>query len=138
VPVTETRAATALDACERYDHWASEIARLKQAIASCRCPHEWPPRYWRWNGEPSMWADDRPDAPSCFAREQVRTVCTGMLPDDGYRRVWLSEIAAAVKDCEACSRLCALIAERREARKQWGIAKRRIRAVGRARSNGVG
>lgn len=43
----------------------------------------------------------------------------------------LPAIAKAVADCPACSLLCTLIRDRKHARQQWGVAKRKVRAIGR-------
>ena len=103
--------AKALAACRAYDHWAHEIKRLTSEIGAVECPRE---------GEPSPFAT----FPSHF--RQAADVRVGM-----GDRLTLDEIRKRVADCPECSRLCVLIAERREARKRFGVAKRAVRRAGR-------
>lgn len=112
----------AVDACREYEHWASEIPRLTDAIGAVRCPNE-------------TWVDDEhgswlSEGESCFHAASQVTLPAGSLPDDGDRPIRLDEIANRVADCPACSELVDLIRARRHARKRWGVAKRRVRAAG--------
>ena len=116
----QTLEPRALAVCVDYERWASEVSRLTDEIATTVCPHEsLPEEETHWNGSLSCFQD---------ARENLKPVIRR--PDDGPRPPYLSEIAAAVKDCPSCSRLCAAIRERREARQRLGVAKRRVRVVG--------
>jgi hypothetical protein len=113
----------AVRACQEYERWASEVRRLTEAIGAVVCPREVPD-------------EDLDPMGSHFSEaSDIRTDTDNWRPDyAGPRRLNLSEIEDedAVADCPACSRLCALIRERRHARKQFGIAKRRVRSVGKA------
>jgi hypothetical protein len=115
---TEMQAGSA---CREYERWASEVRRLTEAIGAVVCPREVPDEDLDLMGSHFSEASD------------LRTDTDNWRPDyAGPRRLNLSEIEDAVANCPACSRLCALIRERRHARKQFGIAKRRVRSVGKA------
>ena len=116
----------ALAACLDYEHWASEIARLSDAIAATRCPNESEPE------AETNW----PGSPSCF-----HGASQGSIGGDGCdyaRRFTLEEIAERVADCAECSRLVVLIRGRRHARKMLGAAKRKVRRIGRRAMQEVG
>lgn len=115
-------------ACVAYDHWAREVARLTEAIGLVQCPNA-------PDGEYSEGDDGATfvHRVSCFERERHRMIVA--YDGEPIRRVWLAEVADAVRDCPGCSRLCALIAERKEARKKWGVAKRAIRRAALAALN---
>jgi len=118
----------ALEACRAYDHWASEIRRLTAAIGDCLCPKE------SDESQGEEWASGGyAKYASCFRRAAEETF-PGHQPDDGPTRRDLDAIAKAVADCPACSLLCTLIRDRKHARQQWGVAKRKIRVIGRTPS----
>lgn len=122
-------AIRALGICAKYDALASEIKRLTEEIGGCLCPN------MVEVDEPVMEGDDgalfKAPGESCFQIAKKERV------PDHYnsvtRPLFIHEIAALpeVQACPACSRLCALIVERLEARKRWAACKRSIRAVGR-------
>lgn len=119
-----TTAERALEACRLYEHWAGEVRRLTDAIAAERCPKE-------WDGEELLMPGEDPEGSHVADAFKIQ-VPAGPLPDDGPRGLRLGEVAARpeVRACPSCSRLVALIAERKHARLQYGIAKRRVRQVG--------
>jgi hypothetical protein len=108
----------ALTACLAYDHWAREVARLTAEIAENVCPRE--------DDDDAGWW------PSCFkcAIEDRANWWPGDVENEP-RPPTLETVAKLVEDCPSCSRLCALIAERKHARQRFGVAKRRIRSVAR-------
>lgn len=110
-----------VEACVAYEHWASEIRRLTAAISDCTCPNE-----SGRAGEGDGWHS----VPSCFTTARTEEF-PGVMPDDGPTRRNLDSIEKAVAACPACAQLCVLIRERKSARQQWGVAKRRIRVLGR-------
>lgn len=112
--------ARAAAACAEYDHWASEIVRLTAEIGTCDCPPG------------AAWSDEGPGTgeDSCFRKASLEEF-PGELPDEGARRRDLAAIARAVADCATCSRLCLLIAARKHARQRFGVAKRKVRQIGR-------
>jgi hypothetical protein len=122
--------APARIACRAYDHWAREIPRLTADIGACECPRA-AERVAR--EEAAAEAEHRGaiiESVSCFksaAQEQIGH------DDNEYVAVRrnLEQVAAVVQDCPECSRLCQLIAERKHARQQLGVAKRAIRRAGR-------
>lgn len=120
--MSETREESAMRACSDYQHWASEVRRLTDAIAALRCPDE--RDYEDETGAPHI--------PSCFAVEREVIVSTGGAYPEPRGPRTLAEVAVAVKDCPECSRLCQLIADRKAARQKWGAAKRHVRSVGKA------
>ena len=107
----------AVRAVRDYAHWHAEVDRLTVAIGGCVCPRE-------------VMTEYGPTGTSCFAEARLEEIPAGPMPDDGSKPVPLSWIAKKVVDCPECTRLCVLIAERREAKKQRGISKRRVRQVG--------
>ena len=114
-------------ACVAYDHWASEVRRLTTAIGEVSCPRELP--ILDENGEP-----EAQGAPSCFQaakEDRANWVLRGHHAENEPQPPTLATLARIVADCPECSSLCALIAERKHARKQFGVAKRRVRHVGR-------
>lgn len=120
--MADATAVRAVKACRDYDHWAREVDRLTEAIGDVVCPRTQGP------------TDDignpiHGERASCFERERYKNVHAS--DGEPLRRLYLSEVAAKVRDCPECSRLCALIAERKEARKRLGVAKRAIRATAR-------
>jgi len=116
----------AIAACIEYNHWAREIRRLTVEIGEVECPREAAELEY----DPEDPTAD-PDHRSHFRVEREVIVSTGGAYPEPRGPRTLDEIAAAVKDCPACARLCALIAERCEARKRWGVAKRKVRAIAR-------
>ena len=114
-------------ACARYEHWASEVARLTAEIGAVECPHE-------------VTGGDENDGfyfePSCFhaaSTEEFKRPEVTMFEDAPIvTRRTLNDIGEAVSDCPACSRLVVLIRERKHARQRYGVAKRRVRHVGKA------
>lgn len=115
---------SALRACRDYEHWASEVKRLTAEIGSIACPKQEVDQPEGMDGPLVMFTE----GDSCFQEaKEIRVTVSG---DDWEERpLRLEEIARRVSDCSACSRLCVLIAERR-ARQQFGVAKRRVRSVG--------
>ena len=95
------------------------MRRLTDSIADCECPHE-------------HHGDNESDGfyfeASCFADAKGKPVVESSLGEE--RRATLDEIAELVKECPACSALCVLIRERMDARKKWGVAKRKVRHAG--------
>ena len=108
----------AIEACREYEHWASEVGRLTGEIRECGCPLETPPQW------PSAPATD-----SCFSKASEKE-CPGRQPDDGPQRLNLDGIQKEVESCESCVHLCNLIRQRKHARQRYGVAKRRVRSVG--------
>jgi hypothetical protein len=109
----------AMRACQEYHFWACETARLTEEIGKVVCPNE---------------AETELDthfagSPSCFHEAARETIWHA--PDDPRRRT-LREVREMVKDCTECVRLCDLIRDRRHARQRFGVAKRRVRSVGKA------
>lgn len=123
----------AVAACVDYDRWATEIRVLTEAIGECTCPAEDQP-FTHVAGDDG--ATFRAPT-SCFRRASAVRLPGGPMPDDAPRRLYLHEVAARVKDCAACTRLCELIEARRHARRQWGVAKRRIRAIARSAGSAI-
>jgi hypothetical protein len=108
-------------ACREYERWASEVRRLTEAIGAVVCPREVPDEDLDFIGSHFSEACD------------IRTDTDNWRPDyAGPRRLNLDEIEDEVADCPECSRLCALIRERKHARQRFGVAKRRVRSVGKA------
>jgi len=116
---TDSSPTAAERACGEYEHWASEVRRLTDAIGAVQCPREIPDD--DWNARTSHFAE----------AADVRIV-SGAIPghDMIERRLTLDEIEQRVGDCWHCRDLVTLIRARRYARKQFGIAKRRVRTVG--------
>lgn len=119
-----TRAAggeRAWEACGEYETWAAAVRRLTEEIAAIQCPNESEVE------QDTHW----PGSPSCFsiAREQRRPES---YHGDGNppRPLRLNEIEPLVADCPECSRLVKLIRARKVARQRYGVAKRKVRAVG--------
>jgi len=122
-------AERAIAACRDYDRWASEVSRLTEAIRETECPHE----------APAEQETHFRGYPSCFkeaAQKEVPEILSR--PEHGLRRLTLDEIEREVKDCPACSRLVQLIRDRRHARRMFGAAKRRVRALGKRAAAGDG
>lgn len=122
--MSATLEARALAACNDYDRWKREVDRLTKEIKANECP--------RVEDGTVVEGDDGltfTTHESCFHRLSNHT--TGRF--DEARRLYLTEIAAhpEIKACPACSRLCEAIAERTQARRKWGAAKRAIRRVAR-------
>lgn len=105
----------------RYDELATRVKALTDEISATRCPRE---------GDPALPFDT---GESCFseAKRRARPETLGR-PEDGERPIRLAEVAIEVRDCPSCSRLCEAIAERRDARRQLGVAKRALRTTARA------
>lgn len=111
-----TMPAYAAAACQEYDHWAGEVARLTAEIADITCPRE-------VEGEESHFRE--------ASRVQVPA---GPLPDHGSRPLFLHEVRERVKACPQCDNLAATISARRHARKRWGVSKRKVRHAGKLAS----
>lgn len=112
----------ALSACVEYEHWASEVARLTLEIGACECPNESVAEdETHWSGSQSCFTEAKED----------RANWTPGGPEHSPGPPTLATLAKIVANCPACSRLCELIAARKHARQRFGVAKRRIRAVGR-------
>jgi hypothetical protein len=117
--------SSAVAACREYEHWASEVRRLTDAMAELRC-----------------WAESDVEEETHWAGSEshFRTVSQERLDVyDGWteegctsRRRTLEEVAAhpEVAACSACSQLVELIRARRYARKRYGVAKRAVRRAG--------
>ena len=115
--------AKAANACRDYEYWASEVARLTEAISDEECPHE------NYGDE----SDGYYEAPSCFHVAAKETFYGHQeYPDEPppTRRRTLDGIGKEVADCESCSRLVGFIRDRKEAKKRLGVAKRQVRVVG--------
>lgn len=116
----------AVEACCEYETWAAAVQRLTQQIRECGC-----------SKADAAWAealakDEFPaDGPrSCFSVAK-ETAVPRRQPDDDTRPK-LNEIGPMVADCPECSRLVTLIRARKHARQRFGVAKRAIRAAGKA------
>jgi len=113
----------AVEAVREYEWWASEVARLTNAIKGEVCPEESPPEAeTHWFGVGSCFSD--------AAQEEIVTAPADIYGPEERRKLSLEEIEAEVKDCPSCTRLCELIRARRHARKRYGVAKRGVRHVG--------
>ena len=110
----------AVAACASYQHWASEVRRLTDAITDCECPLD----------TIATFESEEDARCSCFTEAKTEFVPAGSQPDDGDRPKTLDEIGEEVKDCESCTQLVTLIRERKHARQRWGVAKRKVRAAG--------
>ena len=110
--------ATPEQACEEYERWAAEVTRLTSEIGYETCPKERETPFG-------------PVGDSCFA-EAKKELCGGDFGDrnDPMRLISLQEIEKTVAACPSCTRLVGFIRARKEARQQYGIAKRRVRSVG--------
>jgi hypothetical protein len=118
------RMEKALVACQQYDHWAREIVRLTHEIAAVHCPRE--------EGVEIRPGYFQQSAPSHFREAAEESLPVSAWSDEPEtRRRNLPGIAVVVADCPACSRLCELIVERKEARVRYGVAKREVRRIGR-------
>ena len=116
---------SAEEACAEYERWAAEVSRLTGAISETRCPEE-----------PTLDGDGLANddgGKSCFTKAKSETTdADNFLPGHGDRRLNLDEIEEEVEGCESCSGLVGLIRERKHARQRFGVAKRRVRMVGKA------
>lgn len=119
--------AYAVDACREYEHWAAEVRRLTDAIVASTCPKEAPEHV-----DEDGWDVD--EVASCFEKAKREPVEIGRYQS---RPPFLSEIAERVAGCPRCSELVDLIRARRHARKQWGVAKRKVRAAGKRAIGGA-
>lgn len=122
----ESLAEKALHAVAEYERWHAEVERLSFEIGASLCPHENPNA-----SEEDGWYNPG----SCFrnaADEELPDIPADAFGPAVPRKRSLAEIAEYpdVKKCPSCSRLCVLIVERKAARQQRGIAKRRVRHVG--------
>ena len=115
----------AVEVCADYERWAAEVARLTKTISETYCPNEPQP-----DGE-GVWHGSGGE--SCFTKAKTE-LCGADVGEDrpgmSNRGLTLDELEEEVADCESCTRLVRLIQERKEARKTYGVAKRRVRAIG--------
>lgn len=117
-----------LAACVEYDECAGEVRRLSGEIAGLEC------RRGTERLEAALESGARViEGASCFqlAKADDANWRSGSI-EDGPRPPTLAQLAVLVADCPDCARLCELIAARRDARKRFAVAKRRIRSVARA------
>jgi hypothetical protein len=123
VSSTQQGSGSAVRACQEYERWASEVRRLTEAIKGIVCPIEGVP------AEDGLGTHLSHFAAAC----DVRVDMDGPWDEaPAARRLTLEEIEPRVADCPKCSELVDLIRARRHARKQFGVAKRRVRQVGKA------
>ena len=109
--------------CAEYERWAAEITRLTAAIAEEFCPKE--------NVREDEWENVIRSGTSCFTNAKA-DLCQGDFGEAEYpnQPITLAQIEETVTDCPSCTRLVGFIRARKEAKKQYGIAKRRVRHVG--------
>ena len=118
--MSETLEERAVKAVQDYARHAVAVTDLTRAISMEHCPDQDTP------GTPPDDVDLGPSwwGSSCYSRQAaIETDAEG-------GRLSLDEIAREVADCESCTRLVKMIRERREERRLWGLAKRRVRRVG--------
>jgi len=111
------------NACAEYERWASEVKRITVALSKHFCPEENP----REDELGNVFANGT----SCFQKAKTE-LCQGDFGEARYPNepITLDQIEATVSDCPSCIILVGFIRDRKKARKQYGIAKRRVRSVG--------